>query len=238
MKSNNTSKMLIIAVIAIFVAFNALFILIAGLLQINGLNACTVVSWVFMALGFVSFGLFAKMNRDDTALQKATFLGFTITKHCIAYLIVDAVLASALSIIGTLTEFYWLWSLLIQLVVFTLHIAFVMMCFAAKTTVVNVGEKLIQKTSNMRLMRASADSLPSYCKDAAAKQQFAKFAEAVKYSDTVSCAELEEIEHQLFDLIEEMKQLLEQDDVQSATALCDKATRLLQDRNLRCKALK
>ncbi len=238
MKLDSKSKILLVALAAVFLAFNAVFFLIASVMSLDIMSASTIISWVFMAIGFVSFLVFTKMSTNDSGLQNVMFLGFTIVKHCIVYLIVDFALCVLTLIISAFTVLNWIWVLLIQAIVLLVHIIFVLLCIASKKTIENVGAKIAQKTSYMKLLKADAESLPDYCQDSEARAEFAAFAEAVKYSDPVSCEALESLEQRLSELVSKMKEELGDNNVETAKADCAKATLLLKERNTKCKVLK
>ena len=80
--------------------------------------------------------------------------------------------------------------------------------------------------------------LVEYCTDADAKKDFLKFAEAVRYSDPMSCDALTEIENDLEQIIAEMKHLLMSNDIETAQNKCKIANNILKERNQKCQMFK
>ena len=224
----------------VFVVFNVIFFLIADSVEndINSLNATTIVSWVFMVLGFGSFLLFSYLNSKGNAANIAV-LRLTLIGHCAVYLIVDFVLAAIFTLLGGfIKDFPIAWAIAVQLIALAVHVVIALLCLFAKETIEDVDTKIKQKTAFMDMLRADAAMLPSYCTDASARAEFVKFAEAVRYSDPMSCEALELIEEKLSLIVEEMKGQLIAGDIEAASANCKVATNVLRERNLKCKVLK
>ena len=240
MKLNMKSKLLLIIMAIVFVVFNVIFFLIADSVEddINKLNASTIISWVFVVLGFASFLIFSYFNSKGNA-GNVPVLRLTLIGHCTVYLIVDFILAAIFTLLGGfIKDFPIAWTVAIQLIALAVHLVIALLCLFAKETIENVEEKIKKKTAFMDMLRADAAMLPNYCTDAAAKPEFVKFAEAVRYSDPMSCEALEPIEEKLSLMVEEIKSQLIAGDIEGASANCKVATNVLRERNLKCKVLK
>ena len=235
MKFNNKTKMLLAIIAVVFIVFNIVFFLIADAADFN---ATTIISWVFMILGFASFLTFAWLSKSKEGIPDNVFLRFTLFGHCTIYLIVDFVLAAFFMILGTFVDVSNVWSISIQLIVLGVHIVIALCCLLTKTVVEDLGKEVKQKTSRMKGLRVDSEMLVEYCTDAAAKNVFSKFAEAVRYSDPMTCDELEEIENDLKQIIYDMKELLLSGQIEDAQAKCKKAENILKERNRKCLMFK
>lgn len=236
MKLNNKSKILLAIIAVIFVVFNVIFFLVADSTNIK--NATTIISWVFMILGFASFLLFSYLSESKNGMKNLVFMRFTLLGHCAIYLVVDFVLAVFFTVLGSYVEVSLAWCIVVQLVALAIHVLIALACLLAKTSAEEVGAEVKQKTSRMKGFRVDAQMLVEYCTDADAKKDFLKFAEAVRYSDPMSCDALTEIENDLEQIIAEMKHLLMSNDIETAQNKCKIANNILKERNQKCQMFK
>jgi len=231
MKLDSKGKIVLSIVAVVFVIFNILFFLIA---DTAGINVTTIISWIFMILGFASFLLFAYLSGKKKGASTLMIMRLTIMEHCIIYLIVDFVLAVFFTILGSFVNIYPVWSISIQLIAFGVHIIIVLACLMTKTAMEEVEIEVKQKTARIKTFRVDAAMLVEYCTDENAKNDFRKFADAVKYSDPMSCDALAEIEDELEQVIAEMKHLLKAGEVEAAHDKCQIAFNILKERNKKC----
>lgn len=235
MKLDKKSKILLAIVAVVFVVFNVVFFLVA---DIAGINATTIISWVFMILGFVSFFVFASLSKSKSGAPDNIFMRLSLFGHCAVYLIVDFVLAVAFTILGSYVDISPVWSISIQVIALGVHVVIALACLMMKATVEDVGLQVKQKTSRMKGFRVEAEMLVEYCKDADAKNDFRKFAEAVRYSDPMSCDALTDVENSLEQIISEMKTHLMAGEVELAKNKCEVANNILKERNKKCLMFK
>lgn len=237
MKLDKLHKIFLAMVAIIFVVFNVVFYLAADSIGIV-INANTIISWVFMLLGFASFMLFSYLSGSKPGAINNVFLRFTLFGHCTIYLIVDFVLAIFFMVLGGFVHVPYVVSISVQLIVLGVHVFIALACLMTKTAVEELGKEVKQRTSRMKGFRVDAEMLVEYCTDAAAKNDFRKFAEAVRYSDPMSCDALEEVEDSLERIISEMKSLLMAGDVAAAQSKCETANNILKERNRKCQMFK
>ena len=237
MKLNNKSKKIMFVMLAVvLIVVNAIFYLIASMSGIK--EPSTIISWVFLNLGFVSFLVFSYLGSSKSGAARNVFLRFTLFGHCTIYLIVDFVLAIFFTILAANVEFSPVWTVIIQLVALGIHIFIALSCLMIKTVVDNLGAEVKQKTSRMKGFRVDAEMLVEYCTDAAAKEDFRKFAEAVRFSDPMSCDALNSAEDELEQIISEMKYHLRANEVEQAQNKCKIANNILKERNKKCLMFK
>ena len=236
MKLNNKSKILLAMVAVAFVVFNVIFFLVADIAGIT--NPTTIVSWVFVALGFVSFLLFSYLSTFRQGMDNLVFMRFTLFGHCAIYLVVDFVLAVFFTILGSRVQISLVWSISIQFIALAVHVLIALACLLTKAAAEDIGIEVKQKTSRMKGFRVDAEMLVEYCTDASIKEDFRKFAEAVRYSDPMSCDALTAIENDLEQIISEMKQLLMSGDTEVARDKCKTANNILKERNKKCLMFK
>ena len=236
MKLDKKSKILLAIVAVVFVVFNVVFFLIADSTNIT--NTTTIISWVFMILGFASFLLFSYLSESKKGIRNLVFMRFTLLGHCVIYLVVDFILAAFFTVLGSYVKVPLAWCIIVQLVVLAIHVIIALACFFTKTTVEEISTEIRQKTSRMKGFRVEAEMLVEYCTDANAKKDFVKFAEAVRYSDPMSCDALTEVEDNLEEILSEMKHLLMSNDIEAAQNKCKIANNILKERNRKCQMFK
>jgi len=235
MKLDSKSKILLIMFAVVFVVFNVVFFLVA---ETADINATTIISWVFMILGFVSFLVFSYLSAPKKGMANLVFMRFTLFGHCAIYLVVDFVLAIFFTILGSLVNVSPVWSVSVQLVALGIHVVIALACLFTKTAVEERGAEVKQKTARIKMFRVEAEMLVEYCTDATAKNDFRKFAEAVRYSDPMSCDALTEVEDNLEQIISEMKSHLMSGEIEIAQDKCKVANNILKERNKKCLMFK
>lgn len=235
MKIDRKAKILMAMVSVVFVLFNIIFFLA---IDSVGINATTIISWVFMLLGFVSFLTFAYLSKSKGVVPGYVVLRLTLYGHCALYLVVDFILAVFFTILGSFVDILPVWSVSIQLVALVVHVFIALACLMAKAVVEDVGVQVKQKTSRMKSFRVESEMLVEYCTDAAAKNDFRKFAEAIRYSDPMSCDALTDIEDDLEQIISEMKNNLMSGKIEIAQDKCKIANNILKERNKKCQMFK
>ena len=235
MKLNRNSKIVLAIVAIIFVVFNVLFFLIA---DTAGFNATTIISWIFMLLGFASFLTFAALGSSKKGVPENRFMHLPLLGHCALYLIIDFVLAAFFTVLGAFVEIPYIWTIAVQLIALAVHVVIALACLMAKTAVEDMSIEVKQKSSKMKGLRVDSEMLIEYCTDAAAKEDFRKFAEAVRYSDPMSCDELADIENELAQIISEMKGHLVAGEIEAAQNKCKIAHNILKERNRKCQLYK
>lgn len=235
MNFNRKIKILLAIVAVVFIIFNILFFLIA---DASDFNNTTIISWVFMILGFASFITFAALSKSKEGIPDNVFLRFTLFGHCSIYLIVDFVLAVFFTILGSFVKISPVWSISVQLIALGVHIVIALCCLMTKTVVEDLDKDVKQKTSRMKSLRVDSEMLVECCTDSTAKNDFRKFAEAIRYSDPMTCDELEEIENELKEIIYDMKEHLISGEIEDAQTKRKKAELLLKERNRKCLLFK
>ena len=235
MKLSNRSKIVLAMIAIVFVVFNIVFFLVA---TSTALNANTFISWAFMILGFVSFLLFSFLSASKDGVDRYMFLRFTLITHCTIYLVVDFVLAILFTILGAIFDISPIWTIAIQTIALGVHICIALVCLMAKTNVAAVDAEVKQRTSRMKGFRVETEMLVEYCTDVNAKNDFRKFAEAVRYSDPMSCDALASIEAQITVKFTELCEAVNADNAESITTLANEVCILVNNRNQKCKLFK
>ena len=221
----------------ILALYNIILFTVGGF---TGHGASYWISYAIMMIGsilaFILFAAFIGRQKEETRL----FITYPIAKYSVVYFALELVVSVIFIVLdGVLgAKLNWSISFIVQLILIAAYVILAITCFFAKTTVVDVQNEIKAQTVFVKLLYTDAAMLAESCKDEEAKKQFEAFAEAVRYSDPVSNPVLAGLEGEIQSSVTNAKLQLESGDVDGAIAACNRATLLLKERNMKCKALK
>ena len=132
----------------------------------------------------------------------------------------------------------WALPFVIQILLMGVYAVFMLSCFASKTAITQVGEKVEKKTRYIALLQADAQMLCQKCSDPELKAKLQKLAEDIRFSDPMSDPSLSKLEERLSATVIACGEALDSNDVALAAQMQQKAANLLAERNAKCKALK
>lgn len=165
----------------------------------------------------------------SAGVAKSKFLGISLVQVGIGYLVAQLVALAVFTAVPTLP----VWA---AVVVCAVLLAAAALCLiggnVARGHVEQVEEKVQNKTAFMKGLRTDIELLTDAEQNAEAKQQLKKLAEAVRYSDPMSSPELADLEAQITKKVTALKT------VKDKLPLIEEITRLLNERNKKCKSLK
>lgn len=217
-----------------FLTYNIVLFILCGFTDHGGAFWC---SYVFMLLAFITLAVSLIFLRYKDYQPKDWLLGYPILKHCTIYIILESIV-SVLFMILDYQKCPWVLAFAVQMILFAVHLVFIISCFLAKEMIEDVQIKVKADTSYFKLLKADAEMAAENCKDREVKQAFMKLAEQIRYSDYVRNPALEPLERQISDLVSEANIFLSLNDEKSALDNCKKAMLLLLERNKKCQALK
>jgi hypothetical protein len=194
------------------------------------------ISYVFMLLAFGMAALtFIYLGKSGMILRDWLF-GYPIIYHCAIYIAVEMVA----SVIFMLLEYdvEWVLPLVIQILLMGVYAVFMLSCFASKTAITQVGDKVEKKTRYIALLQAEVQVLCQKCEDPALKAELQKLAENIRFSDPMSNDALSDLESKLSEVIMACGEALDSGNLTLAAELQQKAAGMLVERNAKCKALK
>jgi len=196
-------------------------------------------SYALMMTGFVAAAVamfaFTKTNKQKIDM----FLTFPVIKRTIIYIIAEFVISTLFIILDCSgVAVPWAIPFIIQIIILVAYIVLVISCFLAKEVIADNEQKIKQKTFTFKMLYVDAQMLAEICTDAEAKKTFDKFAEDIRYSDPVSNDYLVPLEQEIQTCIINAKAQLTEGNVEEALKICSRATLLLSERNMKCKALK
>lgn len=107
-----------------------------------------------------------------------------------------------------------------------------------RDVVEQVEEQILSDTRKITYFRLDVSSLISSCQNSEIKKELERLAEEARYSDPVSNHELAEIEEQIIEELKVLKNMLQESNIEDLKKEVQHIMNMLQDRNVRCKALK
>ncbi len=193
----------------------------------------TVTFW----LGYF-FALFALLTLEVTALvffgntvKEEKFLHLPMVRFAWGYF----VLQTALSIWQMLSSSTaYLVALILNLVIAAAAVILILLLCAAAQKTVRSDAHTAKKVLFIKRLGLTLNEIET--EDAALAQKIKQLAEDVRFSDPMSHSELRDVEERLSVAVNELAENAA--DSEKASALCDKAAKLLKSRNDQCKILK
>lgn len=208
----------------VFVLFNVIAFAIP--------TAKTGTFWVAYAFSVVAFasqiGIWKlALGKEDTL--KSKFLGFPVVHIGIVYLIVQTVVFAVFMAVPTLP----VWS---AIVVCALVLGISAICMisaeAGRGEIERVETKVKQKVFYIKSLQVDVELLAKNESDSAVKAELEKLAEKIRFSDPMSCPELEAIEKEIADKTNTLKITADK-----LTVIAE-IDALLTERNAKIKILK
>lgn len=233
-KTSNKNLMGIVVFALIFAVYNACLFIIAQGFEDHYLSFWA--SYVFMMLAFIDIAVVAVVFKTRGYKAKDLYLAFPVTKHLTIFVIVELIISSIFMAIDD-NDIGWL-AIVLQLIVLTVHIVFVVLCFMSTETIKEVQQKVKDKTTFIRLLQADAETCAAKANDPQVKAAFNKFAEQVRFSDPMSNENLFELEKMIALQISNADTCISMNDYVTAMQCCERASTLLIERNKKCYALK
>lgn len=228
-----TAKQFISIGVILLAMYNIVLFAIAGFADHE---APFWISYVFVLLAFgMAVLTFVYLGKSGMILRDWLF-GYPIMYHCAIYIAVELVL----SVIFMLFEYDlgWALSFVLQILLMGVYAVFMLSCFASKTAITQVGEKVEKKTRYIALLQADVQVLSQKCDDPELKAKLQKFAEDIRFSDPMSDPSLCDLETSLSAAVVACGEALQDNNITLAAQLQRKAVDLLAERNAKCKALK
>ncbi len=231
-----TSKVkMLTAMLAIgFVTYNVVLFVVCGFADHE---ASFWTSYAFMILAFAALTVTGYLLKSRDIQPKDWLLGYPVLRHSAIYIIVELVLSIVFMALDS-TDCPWGVAFAAQLIALAVHLIFVISCFLAQETIVDVQTKVKDTTSFIKLLQADVEMAAEKASDSAVKNALCKLAEQVRYSDPMSNQTLFELEKQITLQVNNADSCVTNNDINGALEYCKKAETLLIERNKKCKALK
>lgn len=233
--SASKSKTTLLMILLGFVAYNVVVFALGGFEDHGG---AFWVSYAFMLIAFLTVGIVGYTLSQKSDMPKDWLLGYPIIRHSAIFIVIELIASAVFMYLDYENDIDWKIALAVQTLILAAHIAIIFSCFKAKEKIEDVQANVKAKTSRMKFLQVDVEMVAANTDNMMLKQEFAKLAEQVRFSDPVSNELLYDIENQIAYTVEQAKTRIAYNDVDGALALCQKASQLLLERNKKCKILK
>lgn len=167
---------------------------------------------------------------------KSKFYGFPIARLGVIYLAAQLIAGLVFMALGLILP-VWLPLVLYVVLLGVAAVGFVA-ADAVRDEVVRQEVKQDKQVSRMREFQAMGKGLLSLNQVPEAARPLEKLAEDLRFSDPVSSEALTEVEDRLADCLDQIQEAVSSQDAEQIAALCQKAERVLAERNQLCKLRK
>ena len=191
----------------------------------------------FMMGAFVLLGITVLLLRTRFVQPRDWLFGYPVLKHSAIYLVVEFVLSSLFMCLDEVEMLWWI-PFLVQLIVLSIHLFFLLSCFFVQEAIIGVQKQVKKATVFTGFLQANVETIAAKVQDPEAKKAFLKLAEQVRFSDPVSNPKLAELEQQINAHITNADYYVMNNDMENALRSCESAKILLEERNKKTKALK
>lgn len=191
------------------------------------------LSYLFTAISFALLVYVVYLNAQKGQTLKSRFYGFPILKIGAAYTGAQIILSIVLMALAKIVNAW------IPVVIYVLLLGIsgvgLIAVDAVRDEIQRQDTVHLKSIDTMKSMQAKAAKLCYMTSDSTTKNELSKLSEAFRFSDPVSSDELEEIEHELNELLDEILKALSDEDISAALKLCAQTLDKLSERNQLCK---
>lgn len=192
------------------------------------------VGYIFITLAFIGQLICAYFAFKADNLQKF-FYNVPLIRISRIGLVLTAIFGTLCMAIPNLPN--WI-GVILCLAVLAFTAISVIKATAAGDVVSGIDEKIESKTSFIKLLTADAEALMSAAKTPELKAEVKKVYEAIRYSDPMSNAALEEINEQIQNQFSVFADAVKSEDSGLASSTADELIILIDNRNKKCKLMK
>lgn len=204
-----------------------------------GVSNHTVTFWsayIFVILTLVAVCTMTFLSNNQTIIMRDWLFQWPLIKHSILFGSIEFVLSIVLMVFEESIPITI--AFVVQLAFLGIYIVFGISCLWAKETIEDVHKNMKDNTKFMRNLKVEVDMLVHMMEDKETKYYFQKLAEQIRFSDPVSSPELSDLEETIFLCVKEAKIMIQDERLDDALSMCDKASKLLCKRDEACKAWK
>lgn len=200
-------------------------------------NAASWISFAFTLISVVAgLGIFTYAFKDGDSLVSKIY-GFPIFRIGYLYIAAQFIVGVLICLIAAfVTVPYWV-ALVLSVILLSLAAIGVIATDNTRDIIEEIEEETERVTKPTKLFNLDIQTIVDICTDENVKKELVKLAEAIKYSDPVSSEATEDTESAIFDQIDILRSLVEENNQDTLTQIT-KVTNLLRERNRICKAFK
>lgn len=192
----------------------------------------SAVFWISYLFGLVALifqiPLWNKALNGETL--KSKFLGFPVLHIGVVYLVIQLIVSIIMMAIPGIPV--WV-AIIIDVLILAISCVLVSSGGVARSAIEQTEEKIRTQTSFIKELKVSVDILLSEETDADVRAELGKLSDEIRYSDPMSNDALVEIEKQIAEKVSSIATAGE-----NKLGIISEISRLIKQRNIKCKALK
>lgn len=192
----------------------------------------SAVFWISYLFGLVALifqiPLWNKALNGETL--KSKFLGFPVLHIGVVYLVIQLIVSIIMMAIPGIPV--WV-AIIVDVLILAISCVLVSSGGVARSAIEQTEEKIRTQTSFIKELKATVDILLSEETDADVKAELGKLSDEIRYSDPISNNALVEIEKQITEKVSSIATAGE-----NKLGLISEISRLIKQRNIKCKTLK
>lgn len=217
----------------VFVVYNAILFIIAGFEH----GASFWISYVFMLIAFAAVAVSSFALSRKSIQPRDWLFGYPILSKGFIYLIAQFFVSTLFMLLDAI-DCPWEIPLIVDVLVLTVYLVYVIGAFMAKGTIEAVHENVKVKTSYMKMLQADVEMMAMRAADPTVKVAYTKLAESIRYSDPMSNEALALVEGQMSAMAAQANNYILAGNNEAALQMCEQLTLLLIERNKKCMILK
>lgn len=230
----NAFRSYLIFWIALVFVFSVVALVSPGWMGNGEYPAAFWIGFVLIEIAFVCQLICSYIALKAENAQKM-FYNISLLRTSYAGLIASFIFGGACMLIPGVP--YWIGAILCAIVL-AANVISVVKASVVIEAVVEVDEKLQDKTRFIKNLIVEAETLVAVAKSDTAKADCKKVYEAVRYSDPVSCSELLDVEHEIEEKFALFASALKGEDEMVVSAAAKELLVLIEERNKKCKLYK
>lgn len=166
---------------------------------------------------------------------KSIFQGFSILAVTTIYFIAQLVLGALLMLLSFMPISI---VIILEVLLLAAYVVILMLSMAGKNIVSNIEQNQKEKVYFVKSVSVDLSMAANKISDEAVKKVVNKISETAKYSDPMSSPTLSGLESQISIKVEELKNAVEENDMEKVSTIANKIEQLFTERNEKCKLLK
>lgn len=201
-------------------------------------NTASWISFAFTLISFVAgLAIFAYAFKDAESLV-SKFYGFPIFRIGYLYIAAQFIVGLLICIVAAFVAVpYWV-ALLLSIILLAAACIGVIATDNTRDIIETIESETDKATESVKKFNLDIQSIVDLCTDETVKEKLEELAEKIKYSDPVSSVATQDTECVLFEEMDVLRNLVEDNDIDRIMPQIKRVTNLVNERNRICKANK
>ena len=210
--------------------------------DITGISAKALYSPVFMIeliFTILAFVVSLIMVNIYTPRYHKNTNEYLLTGNQVTAVVLYVVVQSLFAVISTyFLKISVLIALVVSIVIIVVFVAMIMLGGIGRQHVKETETRVAEKTSRMKVVKASVRNLSVEIKDPDLRKQVQRLEDEVRFSDPVSRNDLDDIESEIEATIYRLKKSISEGNEEEIKSITEYAMKVVAERNVKCKSAK